>query len=351
MIYKKALAISLLSALVLTSGCSKDEAIEVPPGTSATDGDITIINGTDLDTPPTEEEKVTIKIGFYDSSASISAGHLLENGENGVAYENYSASVYNNADEVVAAMEAGEIDASTLSIDEAVNLCLDNPGEFKIAMVNSLFNYCIAQNSGEITDITNLSGKTIYVAENDRVGMAVLNKLIEDYGITGCTIETLGNKDEVVNSIANGTIQYALLQEPYLSQAVNINSNVTLGIDLYDSWFDMDNADIVTGCLVVSNDLAEYNEKAMIYFLRDYDASVIITRKNLDESAQLAEKFGLTDSAAAAKASIPGCSIGVVKDDKMVTTVTECVNLINSIDKDIFMNRSIDDTIFYKLNQ
>lgn len=337
MFYKKAIAFTVAAFLVLGTGCSsKDnngEEIVVPQGESVSNGDITIINGDNLDEPPADEEKITINLGLYNGASAISAAHLLDNSEKGVSYENYNGILYTSYKEIAAALESGEISAAAMPLNEAARLYNTSSKEYKVAMINSLFNYCIAQNGSIITaDIISLAGKAITVADDDSIGKIVLNKLIEDYNIEGCSIEPAENAEAVIEGLANGSIQLALTQEPYISTASIKNPNVTMGIDLYDSWFDKDNVDIVTGCLVISNDFISQNEKAFVYFLKDYDASVNLTKKNIDETAQLAAKFSLTDSAASAKSGIPGCGIVSKKGNDMTALTSEFFNFIGSVD-------------------
>lgn len=336
MFYKKAIAFSVAAALVLVSGCTSTDngnEIVVPQGEAVSNGDITVINGGNLDEPPTEEERITINIGLYSGASALSSAHLLDNSKKGVSYENYSSKVYTSVKDIETAFDNGEIVAAAIPLNEAAKLYNTNSGKYKVAMINSLFNYCIAQNGSVVTtDITSLSGKTITVAEDDNIGRVVLNKLIEDYDISGCSITTVENVEAIITGLADGSIQLALTQEPYLSTASVKNPNINMGIDLYDSWFEMDNVDIVTGCLVVANDFIVTNEKAFVYFLKDYEASVILTKKNIDETAQLAEEFGLTDSSSSAKSGIPGCSIIAKKNNDMKALASEYFNFVSSVD-------------------
>ena len=358
MFYKKAIALSVAVLMLFSVGCGNNAVsdgnasegtteIYVPEGSRATNGDITIVNG-DMGTPPTEAEKVTINLGLYDSAAALSAGHLLENNATGVAYEKYNCKLYSNAEQTVQALENGEIDVASLPIDSAVNLYVSSKGSYQIAMVNSTFIYCIAQNGDTVTDLASLAGKTVTVAENDKLGTAVLNKLLSDYGVQDCTINTVADTAALVDGLVNGSVKLAITQEPYMSEATAKNAAVTMGLDLYDSWNDKSNTNIVTGCIVVSNGFTLSERKAFVYFLKDYEASVNLTRKNIAESSQLAEKYKLTASAATAKSALPGCSVSADLNDDMETKVTECINFLNSVDSAILGGASADTKMFFK---
>lgn len=351
MFYKKAVAFSVAAAMLLSAGCSSSDTdnveIKFPQESADTNSDANNINDSNIEEPPAENEKIDIKIGSYNSASALGIAHLLENSETDVAYEKYIYTNYNNAEEVVNALKNKEINAAALPLNEAVKLYNSTENEFKIATINSLFNYCIVGNSGNISDLTAIAGKSIAVADNDEVGKIVINKLIKDYNIQGCSITTVENTQSLIESLANGSVQLALSQEPYASEVTAKNPNVSMMLDLYDSWFEKENADIVTGCLVVSNDFIQNNKKALTYFLKDYNASVILTKKNIDESSQLAKKHKLSSSAEIAKSAIPGCTISSKSGEEMVDTANKCINLLNSIDPASIGGKVPDLSLYY----
>ncbi len=352
MFYKKAIAFSVAAALILTSGCSfsnKDEEIVVPQGESVSNGDITVINGENMDEPPTEEEKITINIGLYEGASALGAAHLLDNSDKDVSYEYYSGTAYSSISELTAALENGDVQAAAMPLNEAAKIYNNNGGGYKIAMINSLFNYCIAQNGNALSnDIAELAGKTVVVAADDSIGKIVIDKLISDYSIEGCSVTTVDSSEALMSGLADGSIQYGLTQEPYMSTLSANNANVTMGIDLYDSWFDAGNVDIVTGCLVASDTFITTNAKAFVYFLKDYEASVILAKKNLDETAQLSEKYGLIDSADSAKAGIPGCGIMAKKNNDMANLASEFFNFVASVDVSAIGGKTPGVDFYYK---
>lgn len=368
MLYKNAIAFSVAIAMAFTVGCSSSSPnnnddtqtqteisttsgndIKVPAGSSVTNDNVTIINGADMSVPPTDAEKITISLGLLNGPESLSVAHLLENSQKGVSYEKYTYNNYNSVKDVVDALENNKVDAATLPLNEAAKLYNKTEHRFKLAMINSLFNYCIAQNSQNISDVSQLAGKTIAVANDDEIGKIVIDKIIKDYDIKDCKITTVDDTATLVNSVADGSVSLALLQQPYISEASAKNSSVSMAIDLYDTWFEHNDADIVTGCLVVSNDFIIRNNKAFVYFMKDYDASVTITKKNIDESSQLAAKYKLASSAASAKASIPGASITCKTDNDMMTCANEFFNFVNSVNPDA-IGGIVPDTSFYYLD-
>ncbi|MGN1317489.1 MAG: ABC transporter substrate-binding protein [Lachnospirales bacterium] len=353
MFYKKAIAFSVAAMLALSVGCNfsssdnDENAIKVPVGSSATNGDITLINGENMDEPPTEEEKITIRMALYNGSSSLSAAHLLENSQTNVAYEKYSYTNFNTVEEVKNALENNEADVATMPLNEAAKLYNTSGGKFKVCLINSMFNYCIAENGNSITDISNLAGKTVTISESDEISKIVLDKILSDYNISNCTISTVKDNKAIVDGLSNGSIKVAMTQVNYISEASNNNANVVMAIDLYDSWYEYNDADVVTGCLVASNDFINSNKKAFVYFMKDYDASVTITKKNIDESSQLAEKYGLASSAKAAKSAIPGCSITTKTGSDMIDISGKFLNFVNSVNPDAIGAILPDNNFYY----
>ena len=144
-------------------------------------------------------------------------------------------------------------------------------------------------------------------------------------------------------------IKLALIsKKPFLSQATANNPNVSLAIDLYDDWDDAAGGiELPTGCLVVNSDFFGSNPKAVSYFLKDFDASVNMSRHSIDETAQMAERYKMVSSASIAKSAIPGSSISISIGDKMKTTVSDFLNLMNKNDPAVIGNKIPDENFYY----
>ena len=378
MIYKRLLLVS--SAFLLTlgfSGCGQsnsENSDEIQVVTAAPSGNENSENTSEdsMDNPPSNEEKVTIKLGLMSGVNSYVVTHLMDSNDTNDSYEKYEFIQGNTVSQLCEKLKNGEIDAATLPIDVATRL-YNETGKVKLVATSSACNYYVASvgesvkgvtgktsntlytfayyvaSVGEsVKGVTGLAGKTLTVAKDDLLAKSVIDTILKAQNVTNCTINYADSTDAIVKGLSDGSIKLALIQEPFLSQATANNPNVSLAIDLYDDWDDAAGGiELPTGCLVVNSDFFGSNPKAVSYFLKDFDASVNMSRHSIDETAQMAERYKMVSSASIAKSAIPGSSISISIGDKMKTTVSDFLNLMNKNDPAVIGNKIPDENFYY----
>lgn len=72
-----------------------------------------------------------------------------------------------------------------------------------------------------------------------------------------------------------------------------------------------------------------------------------MSRHSIDETAQMAERYKMVSSASIAKSAIPGSSISISTGDKMKTTVSDFLNLMNKNDPAVIGNKIPDENFYY----
>ena len=353
MIYKRLLLVS--SAFLLTlgfSGCGQsnsENSDEIQVVTAAPSGNENSENTSEdsMDNPPSNEEKVTIKLGLMSGVNSYVVTHLMDSNDTNDSYEKYEFIQGNTVSQLCEKLKNGEIDASTLPIDVATRL-YNETGKVKLVATSSACNYYVASVGESVKGVTGLAGKTLTVAKDDLLAKSVIDTILKAQNVTNCTINYADSTDAIVKGLSDGSIKLALIQEPFLSQATANNPNVSLAIDLYDDWDDAAGGiELPTGCLVVNSDFFGSNPKAVSYFLKDFDASVNMSRHSIDETAQMAERYKMVSSASIAKSAIPGSSISISIGDKMKTTVSDFLNLMNKNDPAVIGNKIPDENFYY----
>ena len=70
-------------------------------------------------------------------------------------------------------------------------------------------------------------------------------------------------------------------------------------------------------CIVARKDFIQNNTDAFENFLKEYEESVNYVNNNVSEAAELVQKYGIMDSAAAAEKAIPNCNIVFIANDEM----------------------------------
>ena len=330
MIYKRLLLVS--SAFLLTlgfSGCGQNNSTnsdEIQVVTAAPSNNENSENTSEdsMDNPPSNEEKVTIKLGLMSGVNSYVVTHLMDSNDTNDSYEKYEFIQGNTVSQLCEKLKSGEIDAATLPVDVATRL-YNETGKVKIAATSSACNYYAASVGESVKGVTGLAGKTLTVAKDDLLAKSVIDTILKSQNVTNCTINYADSTEATAN-----------------------NPDVTLAIDLYDDWDDASGGvELPTGCLVVNSDFFGSNPKAVRYFIKDFDASVNMSRHSIDETAQMAERYKMVSSASIAKSAIPGSSISVTTGDKMKTTVSDFLNLMSKNDPAVIGNKIPDENFYY----
>ncbi len=337
---KKILLLLSASAVIL-GGCAK--AVEVtdneavPPAAEETDAQ--------EDIPPTE--KTEIKIGATKGAGSVSIAHLLENSEDNTAYEKYSVQLYPDSNQLMGALAKGEVNAAILPPDKAAKLYNEYDFKCRIGAIASTCNYYILENGSTQTysDIKALDGREIIINETDKMAEPILEKIAE-YNNISFSYRYMDTNDAVIKALTENTGALALLQEPFCSQAELTGSGVSVITDLYDYWQEAADCTLATNCLVISGKFLDSSREITELFIRDYVASVSITRHNMSKTAELAEKYALFDNKTAVEKAIPGCGIGIVTGEDMKAELNKLYTILYDISIDS-VGRAVPDDNFY----
>lgn len=293
------------------------------------------------------DEKAEIKIGATMGAGSVSIAHLAANGDDGSAYEKYSAKIYPSANELMGEFAKGEVDAAILSPDKAAKLCNEYGYKCKVVAVSGTCNYYLMENGGTpYSDITELDGRQITVNEADKMAEPLLDKIAE-YNNISFTYSYKENNDKLTAGLEDGSVELALLQEPYCSEAELKNPNVSVVLDLYDYWDEAADCPFVTSCLVVSDKYIEGFPNVLDLFIRDYVASVSITKHNTRETADLVERYGLFGSKEAVEKALPGCGIGIQTGADMKEELQKLYALLYDLSIDSVGRKIPDDDFYY----
>lgn len=283
---------------------------------------------TDEPTPaPTEtpEEAVTFRIGGLTGATSIGMVKLMEDAETGSAVNSYDFTVAGSADELTLKLIQGELDIAAIPANLASVLYNNTKGEIKLLAVNTLGVLYIVTKGIEINEISELKGKTIYATAKGSVPEYVLRYVLSSNGVDpdkDITIEWKSEPTEVVALMSASDSSIALLPQPYVTVAGNSVEGLTVALDMTEEWNKLNNGStLITGVLAVRREFAEKYPRQLGAFLEEYKASTEYVNANVEEAAQLVEKFGIFKAAVAVKA-IPYCNITYMAGEEMKSAVS-----------------------------
>ena len=316
-------------------------------------------------TPPSGDEKQTVRIYSLNGTTGFGMAKLLEDAANG-AFEKdtYTVTVKTDPVEVRSALINGDVDIAALPTNLASTVYNVSEGAIKILAVNTLgCLYLLTNNGTEINSFADLAGKTVYApAQNPTM---IFKHLCEANGLTVGTdvwikndyaeAAALQNRFAQGASVAGGTdeVSIVVLPEPAVTAvtaaAKGNNVTVTNLMDLTAEWDKLEGhaGTLVQGCVVVRKAFLEAHPETVERFLTAYKASVEYVNTNTAEAAQLIEKYGLFAKAAVAEKAIPKCNIAYLDGNEMKEAMTAYLTVLKGINAAAIGEKLPDDNFYY----
>lgn len=330
-----ALLLSVVLVMAMFTGCGKkdsDDSSKDKNETQATE------NGTE-ETSEKETEAFTAddakeyNIAMLKGPTAIGFIKAWEDSDNGDTLNQYHVTAYGTADEITAGLVKGEIDIAAVPCNLASVLYNKTEGQIKVAAINTLGVLYMISTSDSIKSVSDLKGKTIYTTGQGTTPEYTLNYILEKNGLTpgeDVTIEYKSESTEVAAAMSEAEDAIAMLPQPYVTTVLSQNENMKIVLDMTEEWEKVsEGSSLVTGVVVVRNDVIEENEKAFEQFMKDYSASAEYAVENVEETANLVEKHDIFKAAVATKA-IPYCNIKFVTGNEMKTSIESYLEVLHT---------------------
>jgi len=218
-------------------------------------------------------------------------------------------------DEIAAKMIKGEIDIAAIPVNLAATLYNKTNGNIQIASIVALGNLFVLTNGADITDLSDLAGKTVYISGQGATPEYVFSYLLDKAGIKDkIDIKFATEHSELATLLASGKANIAVLPEPFVSIVTTKNADVKIALNLNDEWEKVSDNKIMTmGAIAINKTFAEENKAAVNAFLDKFKESVDFVNNDTDAAAAIIEQKGIMASAVLAKKAIPNSAI-VYKD-------------------------------------
>jgi NitT/TauT family transport system substrate-binding protein len=324
--------IKKLFACVLT-GCILAGAMAGCGGSAAASGDASSSPSTAGKSPSTvQTEKATMKVATLKGPTGMGMLKLMSDNDAKTASNNYQFSIAGTPDEIVSKISTGEIDAASVPTNLAAVLYNKTKGKVQLAAINTLGVLSILTNGQSISSVQDLKGKTVYSSGQGSTPEYALNYILKQNGLQAgkdVRIEYKAEHAELAALVISGKAKIALLPEPFVTQVMAKNKDVKLALNVTQEWDKAVSGKSVLsmGGLLVRKEFAEKNKTAFNQFLDEYKASTAYTASNLEETAELSEKYGIMPSAVAKKA-IPNCNIVYMDGAEMKSQLPEFLKIL-----------------------
>lgn len=267
-----------------------------------------------------ETQKETISIAALKGPTAIGMVQLMEEAEQGNTANDYHFTIAGTADELTAGISNGEIQIAAIPCNLASVLYNKTNGGITLAGINTLGVLYIVETGNTIQSVSDLKNKTIYSTGKGTTPEYTLRQLLLSAGIDpdkDVTIEYKSEATEVAALLSSSEDAIAMLPQPYVTTVMMNNDKVRIALDVTKEWEALDeNSTVVTGVVVVNTTFLKENKEAVDAFLEEYHTSADFAVNQVEDCANLVEKFGIF-KAAVAKKAIPYCNIVLITGEEM----------------------------------
>ena len=309
-----ALMLSLLMIFGLFVGCAGNSNDTVDTTTASPSETTPAPDNTDV------KDDTVIRIGGMTGPTSIGLVKVMEDNEAGTSRNKYEFTVVGAADEITPKLVKGELDIAALPANLASVLYNNTEGKVKLLAINTLGVLYVVGKGETVSSVADLRGKTIYATGKGSTPEYTLRYILTKNGIDpdkDVTIEFKSEPAEIVAMFKQNGSGIAMLPQPYVTVAKTQVEGLETLLDLTAEWDKIgDGTRLLTGTLVVRAEFAEQHPELIASFLEEYKASTEYVNANVEDAANLVEKFGIF-KAAVAKVAIPQCNITFVAGEDL----------------------------------
>ena len=337
---KRLLALAAFLALTL-AGCGQSaqpqqEETSTPPATTET---------TETEVTAGYEDGLVTQVASLKGPTSMGLSALMTS-EN----EHYEFNIYAAADEIVPLVVKGEVDIALVPANLAATLYQKTNGAIEVANINTLsVLQVVTPGNVEMSDLTALKGKTIYMTGKGTTPEASLRYLVEKNGMSwdDMTVEFKTEATEVVSALQTDPTAFAVLPEPFATVAIQQLDNRHIALSLGDEWDRVSNngSQLVTGVTIVRKEFAEAHPAAMLQFAADAAESVAYVNGHPEDAANKIESLDIV-KAPIAKLAIPRCNLVCMTGEEMRTALSGYLDALYTFDPQMIGGKLPDDASY-----
>lgn len=337
---KRLLALAAFLALTL-AGCGQSaqpqqEETSTPPATT---------EATKTEVTAGYEDGLVTQVASLKGPTSMGLSSLMTS-EN----EHYEFNIYAAADEIVPLVVKGEVDIALVPANLAATLYQKTNGAIEVANINTLsVLQVVTPGDVEMSDLTALKGKTIYMTGKGTTPEASLRYLVEKNGMSwdDMTVEFKTEATEVVSALQTDPTAFAVLPEPFATVAIQQLDNRHIALSLGDEWDRVSNngSQLVTGVTIVRKEFAEAHPAAMLQFAADAAESVAYVNGHPEDAANKIESLDIV-KAPIAKLAIPRCNLVCMTGEEMRTALSGYLDALYTFDPQMIGGKLPDDAFY-----
>ena len=296
--------------------------------------------------------KDSLNVMALKGPTAIGMVKLMEDASQGKTASNYNFTIVGTADEITAKIIKGEVDIAAVPCNLAAVLYNKTNGAITVTNINTLGVLYLVENGTTINSVKDLKGKTIYSTGKGTTPEYTLNYILKANGLDPAkdvTIVYKSESTEVAAMLDQDKAAIAMLPQPYVTTVLTKNKNLRIALDVSAEWDKAgkgSTGSVVTGVLIVRNEVLKNNKAKVDAFLAEYKKSTEYANTNIADTAKLVEKNNIA-TATVAEIAIPKCNINYIDGAEMKTKISGYLKVLFDQNAASVGGKLPDDNFYY----
>ena len=268
---------------------------------------------------PKAEPAASVRVGSLKGPTSMGLVNLRKAAENGELTDTYAFTMATDASEIAASLVAGELDIALIPANLAAVLYNKRTDKgIQVIDINTLgVLYCVTGDES-ISSVRDLAGKTVYLTGQGTTPEYSLRYLLEQAGVTDCSLEFKSEATEVAALLAADPSAIAVLPQPFATVAMVQNADLKEAFSLSEAWDSLGSGSrMVTGVTVVRKAFLSEHPAAVERFLAAHAASAQKANEDVEGTAKLIAEYGIIEKAPVAQKALPKCAVSCITGAEM----------------------------------
>ena len=300
-----------------------------------------------------QAEPASIRIGSLKGPTTLGILDLMDRAQKGETYDSYEFHMATGADELLPLMVQEDLDIVLVPANVAAVLYQRTQGQVVAVDINTLGVLYVVTGSPEISSVTDLAGKTIYLTGMGTTPEVSLRYVLKQNGLSESdyTLEFKSEATEVAAVLAENQEGIGLLPQPFVTAALLQNSSLRIALDLNDEWNKVqgeDGSSMVTGVTLVRRGFLEEYPRAVERFLDEHAVSVEAINADPDNGAVLAVTAQIVANESIARQAIPNCNIVCITGQEMRTALSGYLKVLADFEPAMIGGQVPEDDFYYE---
>lgn len=263
----------------------------------------------------------------------------------------YEFTVAATADELVPRVAAGDFDIACVPANLAVKLYEQTGGAIRVIGINTLGVLYGVSHDGDVHDIADLAGRTVYLTGKGSVPGYTVEYLLAKAGVAdSVTLEYASEPSEALARMSVDPSAVAIVPEPFATASLAKDAELVRVLDLTALWDESTGTQagrFVTGVTVARSELIDDDPEAVAGFVDAWDASVRSALANPSSIAQTLVDLGILGNAALADKAVPNCNVVCIRSEEMKDDLSGYLETLHAAEDSSIGGALPDDDFYY----